>query len=157
LRVTEKPLAEAGLSRFENVVLAGGNDAEQARQALTPVLVGPDRPSVIFAVTQTMTIGALQTLWKEGLELPKDVSLLAFDDCEWFMALKPFVSALRQPTDDFADQAWAMLMARLNNDRSPPLQSEVHASLVVRESTIKYSANLEAETVAKPQVSLAAG
>lgn len=43
---------------------------------------------------------------------------------------------MRQPTDDFADQAWAMLMARLNNDRSPALQSEVHGSLVVRESTV---------------------
>ena len=64
--------------------------------------------------------------------------MLAFDDSEWFTALKPFVSTLRQPTDDFADQAWAMLMARLNNDRSPPLQNEVHSTLVIRESTIAY-------------------
>jgi LacI family transcriptional regulator len=96
-----------------------------------------------------MTIGALQTLWEAGLELPKDVSLLAFDDSEWFTALKPFVSTLRQPTDDFADQAWAMLMARLNNDRSPTLHTEVDAILVVRESTIKYSANVEAEALSK--------
>jgi LacI family transcriptional regulator len=149
-------LAEAGLSGFENVLVAGRNEAEQARQALMPVLAGPDRPSALFAVTQTMTIGALQTLWDAGLELPKDVSLLAFDDCEWFTALKPFVSALRQPTDDFADQAWAMLMARLNNDRSPPLQSEVHCTLVVRESTIKYAAKLAAETLSRPPASLAA-
>ena len=75
--------------------------------------------------------------------------MLAFDDSEWFTALKPFVSTLRQPTDDFADQAWAMLMARLNEDRSPTLQSEVHGTLVVRESTIKYAAKLEAETLSK--------
>jgi hypothetical protein len=31
-----------------------------------------------------------------------------------------------------------MLMARLNYDRSPTLQSEVHGSLVIRESTIPY-------------------
>jgi LacI family transcriptional regulator len=96
------------------------------------------RPSAIFAVTQTMTIGALQTLWEAGLEVPKNISLLAFDDSEWFTALKPFVSTLDQPTDDFADQAWAILMARLNNDRSPTLQTEVHSSLVVRESTVPY-------------------
>ena len=75
--------------------------------------------------------------------------MLAFDDSEWFTALKPFVSTLRQPTDDFADQAWAMLMARLNNDRSPTLQSEVHCTLVVRESTTKYAAKVEAETLSK--------
>jgi hypothetical protein len=31
-----------------------------------------------------------------------------------------------------------MLMARLNNDRSPALQSEVHCSLMIRESPIPY-------------------
>lgn len=143
----QEALAEADLSGFESVLVAGRNEAEHARQALLPVLAGPGRPSALFAVTQTMTIGALQTLWEAGLELPKDVSLLAFDDSEWFTALKPFVSTLRQPTDDFADQAWAMLMARLNNDCSPALQSEVHCSLVIRESTIPYRGPLVSEAV----------
>src|SRR5215470_16179844 len=140
-------LAEADLSGCENVLVAGCNEAERARQVLMPVLASEARPSAFFAVTQTMTIGALQTLWEAGLELPKDVSLLAFDDSEWFTALKPFVSTLRQPTDDFADQAWAMLMARLNNDRSPTLQSEVHCSLVIRESTIPYREPLASEAI----------
>ena len=142
-----RALADAGLLGFENVVVAGRNEAADARQALLPVLAGPGRPSALFAVTQTMTIGALQSLWEAGLELPKDISLLAFDDSEWFTALKPFVSTVRQPTDDFADQAWAMLMARLNNDRSPTLQSEVHASLAIRESTIPYQGPLVTEVV----------
>ena len=131
-------LGEAGLSEVENVVVAGCNEVEHARQALGPALAGPGRPSALFAVTQTMTIGALQTIWEAGLQVPKDVSLLAFDDCEWFTALRPFISTLSQPTNDFADQAWTILMARLNNDRSPTLHSEVHCSLVIRESTIPY-------------------
>jgi LacI family transcriptional regulator len=140
-------LADANLLEFENVVVAGCNQAEDARQALLPVLTGSDRPSALFAVTQTMTIGALQSLWEAGLELPKDISLLAFDDSEWFTALRPFVSTVRQPADDFADLAWAMLMARLNNDRSPALQSEVHADLVIRDSTIPYLGPLVTEAV----------
>jgi LacI family transcriptional regulator len=142
-----RALADAGLSVFEKVVVAGRNEAADARQALLPVLASPGRASAVFAVTQTMTIGALQSLWEAGLELPKDVSLLAFDDSEWFTALKPFISTVRQPTDDFADQAWAMLMARLNNDRSPTLQSEVHATLAIRESTIPYQGPLVTEVV----------
>ena len=45
-------------------------------------------------------------------------------------------------SDDFADHAWAMLMARLNNDRSPKLHKEVHCTLIVRESTIKCAAKV---------------
>jgi hypothetical protein len=33
-----------------------------------------------------------------------------------------------------------MLMARLNNDRSPKLHGEVHCNLVVRESTAPFRA-----------------
>jgi LacI family transcriptional regulator len=135
-------LADANLLKFENVVVVGRNEPDDARQALLRVWAGTARPSALFAVTQSMTIGALQSLWEAGLELPRDVSLLAFDDSEWFTALKPFVSTVRQPTDDFADQAWAMLMLRLNNDRSPTLKTEVHASLAIRESTIPYQERL---------------
>jgi LacI family transcriptional regulator len=90
---------------------------------------------------------SVKTIGEVGSDLPNDVSLLAFDDCEWFTALKPFLSTIRQPAEDFADQAWSILMARLNNDRSPLLHGEVHCSLVIRESTIPYREHAVNEAV----------
>jgi hypothetical protein len=40
-------LVEADVSEFENVLVAGHNDAVRARQALLPVLAGPERPSAL--------------------------------------------------------------------------------------------------------------
>ena len=140
-------LQEAGLSGGENVLVAGRNEVDPARQALVAVLAGPRRPSAVFALTQTMTIGALKAVGEVGLDLPQDVSLLAFDDCAWFTALRPFISTLSQPTDDFGDQAWVMLMARLNEDRSPTQHSQVSCRLVVRESTAPYRAPRASEVV----------
>jgi LacI family transcriptional regulator len=65
----------------------------------------PPGPSALFPVTQQMTFGTLKTIGEAGLDLPNDLSLLAFDDSEWFTALKPFLSTIRQPAEDFADQA----------------------------------------------------
>ncbi len=48
------------------------------------------------------------------------------------------LEAVSQPADEFADEAWATLMTRLSKDRSPKLHSEVHCSLIPRESTVKY-------------------
>src|SRR5271166_3513354 len=149
-------LAEAGLSMFENVVVAGANETDYVKPALDQLLTREQRPSAIFAVTQKMTTGALQAIAEAGLFVPNDISLLGFDDCEWFRCFRPFLSTVSQPADDFADHAWAMLMARLNNDRSPKLHKEVHCTLVVRESTIKCAAKLEAETLSMPRASLAA-
>ena len=147
-------LAEAGLSMFENVVVAGANETDYVKPALDQLLTKERRPSAIFAVTQKMTTGALQAIAEAGLFVPNDISLLAFDDCEWFRSFRPFLSTISQPTDDFADHAWAMLMARLSNDRSPKLHKEVHCTLVVRESTIKCTAKSEDETLSRQPLRL---
>ena len=89
-----------------------------------------------------------------GLDLPKNLSLLAYDDSEWFTALRPMLTTIRQPVEAFADQAWSMLMARLNNDRSPKLRVEVHCSLVIRESTVRNEAE---EVVHNPQLEIISG
>ena len=115
--------------------MVGRNAADTVSPALKPLLQEVARPTALFAVTQSVAIGTLKTIWECGLNLPGDVSLLAFDDSEWFTALRPFLSTIRQPAEDFADQAWSMLIARLSNDRSPKLHAEVHCSLVIREST----------------------
>ena len=140
-------LHEADLSQFENVLTIGQNAPEAVKAVLKPLLLKASRPSALFPVTQHMTFGTLKTIGEVGLDLPNDVSLLAFDDSEWFTALRPFLSSIRQPAEDFADQAWSILMARLNNDRSPILHSEVHCSLVIRESTIPYQGQAVNEAV----------
>jgi LacI family transcriptional regulator len=133
-------LQETGLSAFEKVLVAGRHASDTVSPILKPLLQEASKPSALFAVTQSVAIGTLKTIWEVGLDLPNDISLLAFDDCEWFTALRPFLSTIRQPAEDFADQAWSMLMARLNNDRSPKLHGEVHCNLVVRESTAPFRA-----------------
>jgi len=59
-------------------------------------------------------------------------------------------------SDDFADHAWAMLMARLNNDHSPKLHKEVHCTLIVRESTIKCAAKVRGGNALDARASLPA-
>jgi LacI family transcriptional regulator len=143
----QEALHEADLSQFENVLITGQNAPEAVKAVLKPLLLKASRPSALFPVTQHMTFGTLKTIGEVGLDLPNDLSLLAFDDCEWFTALRPFLSSIRQPAEDFADQAWSILMARLNNDRSSTLHSEVHCSLVIRESTIPYQGQAVNEAV----------
>jgi LacI family transcriptional regulator, galactose operon repressor len=134
-------LQQAGLSALEQVLVVGRDAANTVSPVLKPLFQEVPRPTALFAVTQSVAIGTLKAIWECGLKLPADVSLLAFDDSEWFTALRPFLSTIRQPAEDFADQAWSMLMARLSNDRSPKLHAEVHCSLIIRESTGPYKGN----------------
>jgi LacI family transcriptional regulator, galactose operon repressor len=129
-----KALAEAGLSKFATVVVSGLS-SEQAQRALRPILTANNRPSAIFAVTNFLALGALRAIWEAGLSVPETISLLAFDDCEWMTALRPFISVIRQPIEEIARTAWSALTDRQAGRRVEPLCWELPCTLLVREST----------------------
>jgi LacI family transcriptional regulator len=129
-----KALAEAGLSKFAMVVVSGLS-SEQAQSALRPIVTSDDRPTAIFAATNFLALGALRAIWEAGLSVPETISLLAFDDCEWMTALRPFLSAIRQPIEKIAQAAWTALTDRQAGRRIEPLCRELPCTLLVREST----------------------
>ena len=88
-------MREAKLAKFEQVILTGGIDVEGAMRALEPILSGRDRPTAVFAVTQLMTLAALKLISQLRINLPKDISLLGFDDSEWLTAVRPYISTSR--------------------------------------------------------------
>lgn len=131
-------MREAKLSKFEQIILTSVVEVEGKMRAMEPVLASQNRPTAVFAATQLMTLAALKLTSQLRINLPKDISLLGFDDSEWLTAMRPYISTVSQPADAFADEAWATLMSRLNKDRSPKLHREVHCRLIPRESTVRY-------------------
>ena len=127
-------MAAAGLSNFVRVIV-GGMTSEQAHIALSRSFDAAGRPSAVFAVTQVMALGALRAIWETELALPEAISLLAFDDCEWMTALRPFLSTLRQPIDEIAQEAWTVLTERIQGRSIGRVNREFPCTLIIREST----------------------
>jgi len=127
-------MIQAGLSRLIRVV-AGGMTSDQAHKSLRRAFLLSERPSAIFAVTHVMALGALRAIWETGFTLPETISLLAFDDCEWMTALRPFLSTLRQPIAEMAQEAWSVLTERIQGHRIERVTRQFPCRLVVREST----------------------
>jgi LacI family transcriptional regulator len=94
-------------------VVMGGHSIEGARSALEQDLHRESRPSAIVAITNIATLGAIKAIQALQLSMPQDVSLVGFDDFEWMTALRPYVTAMGQPTEDLAASAWALLMDRM--------------------------------------------
>jgi DNA-binding LacI/PurR family transcriptional regulator len=71
-----------------------------------------------------------------GLEIPADVSIVGFDDFDWMWALRPYLTTVAQPVDDFASAAWRLLMRRLKGDAETDVERiELPCTFKVREST----------------------
>ncbi len=139
-----RALGEAGLAGRERVVY-GGHDLESLRGAIETELQRAGPPTAILALTNVCALAALKAARGLGLDIPGDVSIVGFDDFDWMLALRPYLTTVAQPVDDFAASAWALLMRRMAGDVASPVERILlPCALKVRESTGTARPRLEA-------------
>ena len=93
-------------------------------------------PTALLALTGHATLGAVLALQQRGLVVPRDVSLIGFDDNEWMKIMHPAISAVRQPVEALARSAWDQLASRLRGERMPRARVRLACSLELRESAV---------------------
>jgi LacI family transcriptional regulator len=76
-----------------------------------------NRPDAIFSLNSSASVQVLHSLHKHKLVIPKDISLLCFDDFDVADVLSPSLTVVRQPTHAIGQNAVALLMERLNTSR----------------------------------------
>ena len=115
-----------------------GMTVEEARISLEGLLGERERPTALFTSNNLVTLGAVGALRSCGVSVPHEISLLAFDDFEWLRLLRPAISAINQPADQIAVEAWRLLSHQMSG--RPVSNPHVRAAgqLVIRESTAQH-------------------
>ena len=96
--------------------------------------------TAIFAATDTLAIGVLQAAEEAGLRVPKDLSLLGFDDILYAGLPTINLTTIMQPKKTMATIAVDMLLDRIQNPSEAYSHSILAPSLVVRGSCRKLEA-----------------
>ncbi|MBO9123807.1 MULTISPECIES: LacI family DNA-binding transcriptional regulator [unclassified Rhizobium] len=102
------------------------------------LLLLPQRPTAIFATCDILAAGVLQSLYEAGLSVPRDVSVVGFDDT-LAANLTPPLTTVAQPMTELGEAGFALALAGIEGratDRSLLLQT----SVVERASTSKFPA-----------------
>jgi LacI family transcriptional regulator len=81
--------------------------------ATRDILARPDRATAIFAANNFLAIGVMRTLLAEGLRVPEDISVVAFDDLPETLTYDPFLTVAAQPAYEMGARATELLLARL--------------------------------------------
>ena len=93
--------------------------------------------TAIFAANDIMAVGALKVIRETGLQVPKDVALVGFDDLPIAASVQPALTTVRQPIEQMGSMAAGLLLSLLESppDGHPPAQKLIlPTKLVVRES-----------------------
>jgi len=93
--------------------------------------------TAIFAFNDVTAIGAIVALRDAGLRVPRDVSVLGFDDVLAASTNNPALTTIQQPLRAMGKAAAKTLLALIRNDSAAPAPPviTVHPKLVIRRST----------------------
>jgi LacI family transcriptional regulator len=93
-------------------------------------------PEAIFCTNNVTTIHLLETLLDDGVELPKKVAVVGFDDFEFARRMRPGITVVRQPAADLGRQAAHLLFHRLaqTDSRVASVTTILPTVLMIRQS-----------------------
>ncbi|BAS27006.1 LacI family DNA-binding transcriptional regulator [Limnochorda pilosa] len=108
---------------------------EQGSQAARGLLGLPDPPTAFFATDDLLAWGALQVASDLGLQVPRDLSVVGFNDDPMSGYLNPPLTTVRVPIFELGRVAARLLLERLHDPASPVQHVLVPTHLVPRAST----------------------
>ncbi len=126
-------LEEAGIALDPGLVAAGQFNEESGRLAIEHLLDSRRRFTALFASNDQMAFGATLGLYRRGLRVPDDLSLVGFDDLGGASYAIPPLTTVHQPGYELgciAARAMLQLLGGTKPDVAMPAPR-----LVVREST----------------------
>ena len=124
------------------VQLLGPDPGPEPGHLATQELLGRKSPfSAIFSFNDVSAIGAITALREAGLQVPRDVSIVGFDDVIFAATSHPPLTTVRQPLRQMGQMAATTLLGliRGDGDHTPGSVITVYPELVVRRSTTRFS------------------
>ncbi|MDQ7249801.1 LacI family DNA-binding transcriptional regulator [Dongia sedimenti] len=123
-----------GIGLDESLVGVSRSTVEHAIEATIRLFSRRDRPTALFTVDSLMTQGALLALRSMGLAIPRDVSLVGFDDFDLATFTDPQITVVAQPIAELGPRAAQLLIERLDGKKVAPRHVRFPTRLVVRGS-----------------------
>lgn len=129
----------AALQKHSIPVLADyvrqGNNRQSGGYGAVRELISLDQPpSAILIANNLMTLGGLQAIHEQGLEIPDHISVVGFDDMDWAPSLRPPLTVVSQPAFEMGELAAAILLDRICNSEQPHQVRILDTRLIVRSS-----------------------
>jgi LacI family transcriptional regulator len=128
-------LKQAGIESNPNLIIEGDFTEPSGVMAVEMLLMRGNIFSGIFAANDQMAYGARLALYRRGLRVPEDVSIVGFDDQAPTAYMVPPLTTIRRPPLEIGEAAGKALINLIQGKSVtiPKFQS----TLMIRESVIR--------------------
>ena len=128
-------LREAGLPPRNEYVVEGDLSRDSGHAAARQLLDLAEPPTAIVACNNSMALGAMQSIHKQGLVIGRDMAVAGFDDIPAAAQAIPPLTTVRQPIYDIGRRALDMLIKVIRHETLEESHVLLVPQLIVRESS----------------------
>lgn len=129
-----KALANSKIKFNEDYEFKGKYTIKGGYDLMEHLLQLSDRPTAVVALNDEMALGAMRKLEDRGMNIPKDMSVVGFNNfeiSEWF---RPGITTIAQPMYDIGAICARMLIKIINNYKTEKKNITVPHELIIRDS-----------------------
>ncbi|HEY0375844.1 MAG TPA: LacI family DNA-binding transcriptional regulator [Pyrinomonadaceae bacterium] len=117
------------------VIYEGDFKIEGGRRAAGLMLEGGRRPTAVVAANDMMALGAMQEFRAAGLVIPRDISVVGFDDIAFASLTDPPLTTVCLPRMELGLRAVEALMTTIEHSARQGVEIQIPTYLVARGST----------------------
>ena len=132
-----RALMDHGIPLNPLYIKTGDWEIDSGYQLTKELLVSPERPTAIVALNDLMAYGSITAAEEMGLQLPRDLSIVGFDNRELSGFTSPRLTTMSIPLHKMGEKSLEILHSLINNRLSAERRIKLNCDLVKRDSVSK--------------------
>jgi len=132
-----KCLADHHISYDPQLVLEKGYTFADGKEAMARLFQLSSPPTAVFCGNDILAIGAIVCAKEKGIQVPRDLSVVGFDDAEISAYYDPPLTTMAVPAYEMGQLAAKVLIENIQGESKPPRQYMLETKLIIRGSTDK--------------------
>lgn len=132
-----RSMQEIGLETDPDLLVEGDHTVEGGMAALNRLLAGTARPTAVLCSNDMTAIGVMRKSHDAGLSIPRDISIVGFDDIRLAQFVIPPLTSVQMSQAELAQLAFHALLAEVERETPAPDGTDylLKTNLVLRKST----------------------
>ena len=130
-------LGEEGIELHPDCVYEGGFQFQSGLEAVEAFLERQAAYTGIWTMNDMMAFGVMKGLYRRGLKVPEDISVMGMDDHEFGSMTAPSLTSIHYPFEKLAENAVEIVTRQIESPGADPETVVLEPGLTVRHSTAR--------------------
>jgi len=129
-----KALNDNEIKINNDFIVKGRYNIESGYEAMKQLLLLKKRPTAVFCSNDEMAVGAIKAIQDVGLIVPRDISIIGFDDSMVCSYITPELSSVRKPTNEISTRGARRLLSLIRERTKQSERIYIDTELILRKS-----------------------